>query len=246
MNNLYVFDVDGVLCDRGENIDPDFKSWFLDWIENKKFSLLTGSGREKTIDQISSIIVDKSVISYHCMGNNIWMNNREISINQFTLKKEEYDFIQDYINQHEFPIKTGYHIDIRKGSVNFSLVGRNATQEQRNFYTRFDNMFKDRLSFIRKFCSKFPRFEAYLGGDISVDICLAGCNKSQILEFCVPFDNFYFFGDRCYEHGIDQPLSQYLTYRNLDHIKTNMMDFPMIYFQINDGYKQTWEILKNL
>jgi hydroxymethylpyrimidine pyrophosphatase-like HAD family hydrolase len=246
MNNLYVFDVDGVLCDRGSIINPQFKLWFLDWLHSKNFSLLTGSGRQKTIDQIGEDIVQMSSISYHCMGNNIWINNREVSINQFTLHKEEYEFLQNYISQHSFPIKTGHHIDLRKGSINFSIVGRNANQEERKIYNEYDRLYNDRLHFIEKFCKEFPRFEAYLGGDTSVDICLVGCNKSQILEYALPFDNFYFFGDRCYKNGIDYPLSQYLTYRNLDHIKTNMMDFPMIYFQINNGYEETWEILKSL
>ena len=246
MNNLYVFDVDGVLCDRGQSIDTTFKSWFFDWLKNKQFSFLTGSSREKTIEQLGSELVDRCYLSYHCMGNNVWINSREISINQFILKKEEYEFLQNYVDTHPFPIKTGNHIDIRKGSINFSVVGRNANQSQRDFYTRFDAVSEDRLSFIKKFCLEFPRFEAYLGGDVSVDICLVGCNKSQILEYCLPFEKFYFFGDRCYPYGIDYPLAKTITHRTLDDIKDNMVSYKMMYFQIDNGYQQTWEILKHL
>lgn len=246
MNNLYIFDVDGVLCNRGENIDTEFKSYFTDWIKGKKFSLLTGSNREKTIHQIGQDLVNQCEISYHCMGNNIWIDNREICINQFVLKKEEYDFLQNYINNHSFPVKTGNHIDIRKGSVNFSIVGRNATTEERKLYISFDKMFGDRLKFIKNFCKKFPRFDAYLGGDISIDICLKGCDKSQILEFCLPFDCLYFFGDRCYPYGIDYPLSRHLTERTLELLQHRAKIYPMNYFQINHGYQQTWEILKHL
>ena len=52
MNAKFIFDVDGVLCDRGQLIDEKFK-WFLeDWAEDKQYYLATGSPRNKTIAQI--------------------------------------------------------------------------------------------------------------------------------------------------------------------------------------------------
>lgn len=248
MNTLFLFDVDGVLCDRGRKIDSEFKAWFLTWIEHKQFFFLTGSGREKTIEQLGYDLVSKTRISYHCMANSIWIDDKEVSINQFILKPEELAFIENYVRNNRFPKKTGNHIDIRNGSINFSVVGRNATEDDRKLYISFDNMHQDRKNFIRRFTQKFPRFEAYYGGDVSVDICLQDCNKQQVLTLLMPHDKLYFFGDRCYPGGIDYPLAKNFQQRKIEEFKdiSNIQRYQWEYFQIDDGYKQTWEILKLL
>lgn len=247
MNILYLFDVDGVLCDRGQKIEPEFKQWFLDWTNNKNFYYLTGSGREKTIEQLGYDLVTKTRISYHCMSNNIWIDDREINLNQFTLKTEELEFLEDYVKNSNFNTKTGNHIDFRKGSINFSVVGRNASDYARQSYQVYDKISNDRETFIKLFTSTFPRFEAYKGGDVSVDICLRDCNKSQILTLMPPCDKVLFFGDRCRPDGIDYPLARICTEANYNDIKINCTDiYRYKFFQIDNGYKQTWEILKSL
>lgn len=247
MNILYLFDVDGVLCDRGQKIEPEFKQWFLDWTNNKNFYYLTGSGREKTIEQLGHDLVTKTRISYHCMSNNIWIDNREINLNQFTLKNEELQFLEEYVKNSRFNTKTGNHIDFRKGSINFSVVGRNASDYARKSYQTYDKISNDRDNFIKLFTSKFPRFEAYKGGDVSIDICLHSCNKSQVLTLMPPCDKILFFGDRCRLGGIDYPLARICTEANYNDIKINCTDiYRYKYFQIDNGYKQTWEILKAL
>lgn len=246
MKQLYLFDVDGVLCDRGQKIDPSFHQWFSQFVEGKDFFFITGSGRDKTIDQLGQDIVSKCRISYHCMGNNIWIDNREVSINQFTLKNEELLFLEDVVKEHSFARKTGSHIEYRKGSVNFSIVGKNASTEDRKLYANYDKAFNDRIRIIKQIHKHFPRFDAYLGGDVSIDICLQGCNKSQILTMLVPYDRLYFFGDRCYDYGIDNPIAKYFTEKSIEDVKNNVSHHPWEYFQIDNGYMQTWDILKLL
>lgn len=246
MNSIFLFDVDGVLCDRGQKIDPQFKHWFTQFISNKEFCFITGSNREKTIEQLGKDLTDKCKISFHCMGNNIWIDGFEKSINQFILKPEELDFLETLVKEHPFSKKFGPHIDIRKGSVNFSIVGKNASEEDRNLYSRFDKLFNDRINIIKKFTRMFPRFDAYLGGEVSIDICLTTCNKSQVMSLLPPHDKLYFFGDRCYEYGIDSPLSHFFTKLTKDDVVANIERYPWEYFQIDNGFQETWDILKVL
>lgn len=247
MNIVYLFDVDGVLCDRGQKIEPAFKEWFSQWCDHRNFHYLTGSGREKTIDQLGYDLVTKTRISYHCMSNNIWIDDREVNLNTFTLRPAEIEFLEDYVKHSKFDIKTGNHIDYRKGSINFSVVGRNANQVQRQSYQRFDEDTQDRQNFIQSFTTMFPRFQAFLGGDVSIDICLHNCNKSQVLTLIPPWDKIFFFGDRCRQGGIDYPLAKMFQEANYLDIPSNKTDiFIWKYFQIDNGYKQTWEVLKQL
>ena len=236
MKIFYVFDVDGVLCDRGCSIDINFKQWFLNWSKDKTYYIHTGSPREKTIGQIGQEICDNSKISFHCLGNSIWLNNIETIINEFTFNKEELDYFDKVLKSSSFNLRTGNHINKRSGSYNFSVVGRNANIEQRKSYIAYDKLTQERISIVKDIRERFPRLDAFLGGDISIDICLRGADKSNILNVLGwQWDKLYFFGDTIFPYGVDYPVYQIagLGERN-----------TMI--QIDNGYKQTQTILETL
>ena len=67
---LYLFDVDGVLCDTGCKIDPEFQSWFIDWSKNNQYALVTGGTRTGTLEQIGEEIVRNAYMSFHCIPLN--------------------------------------------------------------------------------------------------------------------------------------------------------------------------------
>ena len=223
---IFLFDVDGVICDRGEKINPEFADWLKVFLQDKKFHWITGSVKERTIEQIGKDLYDMCKLSFHCMGNQINIEDEEVLINQFDLTDSEIRFLNDCIASSLFPHKTGNHIEVRKGSVNFSVAGRNASKEVRNMYIEYDNITRERARLVRHIETNIPRFHAYIGGDISIDICLRNCNKSQIIN--LTGNPTIFFGDRMESFGIDVPL-KHVSY---DH------------HHIKNGYKQTWEILK--
>ena len=51
-NMKFIFDVDGTLTPSRRQIEPDFLQFFLDFVDNHEVYLVTGSNREKTIEQI--------------------------------------------------------------------------------------------------------------------------------------------------------------------------------------------------
>ena len=228
----YIFDVDGVLCDTGKKIDSEFCAWFLDWSQDKEYYIVTGGERHSTLNQIGSEILNNAKIQFHCMGNHVFIEGREYKLNQFTLRAEELYWLTSYIQESPYHTKTGNHIEQRTGSLNVSVVGRNATTDERNNYIEWDKKYNERKLLAKEFVKQFPRFEAYLGGNTSIDICLRGGNKGSCLSFMnLSVKDSIFFGDKCYTGGIDFPLARVLKYGC---------------YQINNGYKQTWENLKKL
>ena len=228
----WLFDVDGVLCDTGNTIDPEFKAWFIQWASDKDIYLVTGSEREKTINQIGKEIVDMATISFNCLGNSIWMQDREFRVNQFSLTPEEHTWLTEKITHSPYHRRTGNHIVQRPGSLNFSILGRNATPVQRSEYKEWDLEHNERLTLVNELKERFPRLDAFIGGDISIDICLRGADKSQIYTL-LPYKGIvHFFGDKCKPNQIDYPLSE-------------RCEITDRIFEV-DGYKQTWEILKSL
>jgi phosphomannomutase len=229
----WIFDVDGVLCNTNEVIDPEFRDWFIEWSKDKEYYIVTGGERKSTIDQVGSTIVRNAKIQFHCMGNHIFIEGREYKINQFSLRPEEYFWLHSYIQESPYHTKTGNHIELRTGSLNVSVVGRNATQKERSDYIEWDKIYNERKQLAIEFEKQFPRFEAYLGGNTSIDICLRDANKGSCLSLVNdPRQDTYFFGDKCMPGGIDYPVTFWVS--------------PDKHFQINNGYKETWEKLKSL
>ena len=52
----YVFDVDGTLSESRQTIQLEFRLWFLKWMKNKNVFIVTGSDRQKTLEQIGTCI----------------------------------------------------------------------------------------------------------------------------------------------------------------------------------------------
>jgi phosphomannomutase len=237
MNTIYLFDVDGVLCDTGCKIETEFQKFFLEWSKDKKYYLVTGGERQSTIDQIGIEIVENAKIGFHCMGNQIFIEDREYAINQMHLSEPEYWWLENYAIESPYPVKTGNNIEYRIGSVNYSVVGKNATVEQKKDYFKWDIINKERQLLVEHINKLFPRLEAFIGGNASIDICLRGANKGSCIELIRhPDAKIIFFGDKCFLGGIDYPI--------VELAKIKFADIKV--FDITDGYKQTWEKLKIL
>lgn len=232
----WVFDVDGVLCDTNCVSVPAFREWFLDWSRDKQYYLVTGGLRENTIAQMGEEIVEGAVMTFNCLGNSIWQNGRHELINQFTLTPEEQNWLESQVAASKFPLRTGRHVNMRFGSMNFTILGRNADMLERTQYKEWDTHHQERATIAKEFIRLFPRFEAYLGGDISIDVCLKGANKGAAAHLIRKHsgDKLYFFGDRCHPGGIDEPFVRECNFDLGDRV-----------FHVS-GYAETWKILKGL
>lgn len=224
----FVFDVDGVLTNLGQTIEPKHKEFFLNWMKGKSVFLASGSDMDKTKRQLGEEIVNAVQSSFNCLGNSVWTNGVEEKRNDFRLTDIQKIFLQLQINKSAYSVRTGNHIEERTGVVNFSIVGRNANQEQRERYQKWDQEFKERERICKEFMGLFPAFSANIGGMISIDICKVGCDKRQVYDY-IP-KPVIFFGDRCFPGGIDKPLADRCVNEGdvVHHIK---------------NFEETWEIL---
>lgn len=231
----YLFDVDGVLCNRGEPISIDFKNYLLEFLKDKEYFLVTGSDREKATSQIGSELIENASVTFFCMGNVIYIDQQEIFINKLVLHDDEIRWLEDKINNSRFDTKLGNHIVNRKGTVSFSVLGRPADKTQRERYIKYDDLTNERFNIATELMKEFPRLEAFIGGDTSIDICCRGANKRQIMQFVSRSDNqLLFFTDRydAKKLHIDSPLVPCIE--------------PHCLHKIDNGYQQTWEILKKI
>ena len=86
--------------------------------------------------------------------------------------------------------------------VNFSTVGRDCNQEQRDAYFKWDNENKEREGIAWEITQRYPWLDATVGGEISIDIYRKGEDKGQILND-LNGEKFTFFGDKLQPGGND-------------------------------------------
>ena len=203
----YIFDVDGTLTPSRGSIDPKFYKEFLKFCYSHRVFLVTGSDRDKTIEQIGEEIYNACMRVYNCSGNSRWVRDKELYYSNWELPIEVKQWLNFKLEHSPFPLRTGLHFENRTGMCNFSVVGRKANPEQRKEYFYYDCKSKEREKIANALNEKYPDLQADVGGETGIDIFKKGCNKAQILSEFSNTDRIKFYGDRTDPAGNDYPLA---------------------------------------
>ena len=122
----YIFDVDGTLTPSRKKIEPEFAEFFQEFIKNNHVSLVTGSDREKTLEQVTPEIYNSCKRVYNCSGSDVYEGDLIVYRNDWELPIDVERFLQDELDFSQFPVRNGNHIERRPGGVNFSILGRDS------------------------------------------------------------------------------------------------------------------------
>lgn len=207
MKNKFLFDVDGTLTPSREVISDDFKYMFLEFCNNNSVYLVTGSDYHKTLEQLGETICHAVEGVYCCSGNEYLENSKILHTNDWKPCDDLMEFFHGEMERSQFSERSGNHVEMRNGCVNFSIVGRNASQEQRSLYVQWDKSCDERKSIAKRMTRSFPDLMAFVGGDTGIDVYPRGYDKSQVLQHFTDY-NVIFFGDAIYEGGNDYSIAQ--------------------------------------
>lgn len=227
----FIFDVDGTLTPSRGKIDDDFKKFFVEFCKNNNVYLVTGSDKPKTVEQIGNELYSMAKRVYNCSGSEVWVGDKQIKTNDWKIPYNVRSWLLDKLEESDFPLRTGLHIEERVGMVNFSIVGRNATIGERKLYVDYDKEKNERNLIADLFNKEFPELVARPGGETGIDISPVGKDKSQIIYDFDKDDTLHFFGDRMDPQGNDYPLKKVIV--------DNDLGFAI---QVN-GWENTWEML---
>ena len=241
MDRIFIFDVDGTLTPSRLPMTKEFEKGFKKWVEKNKFYLVTGSDLNKLKEQMNGNELNAEGI-FTCCGNQMWINDELIYENKFELTSKLKNSLDVVLMSNPYPHRYGNHIEDRGSMVNFSIVGRDCTQEQREHFFKWDEEKGERKKISTYIKQKFKDLDAVIGGQISIDIYPKGKDKSQILkhvmaDYSSPYDSqveFIFIGDRTMKGGNDYPLAKLM--EQTDNCK---------YYQTTD-WKDTVDILENI
>ena len=209
---IYIFDVDGTLTPSRGMMDRGFAHFFYKFVEENEVYIITGSDREKTLQQVPKEIYNLCIKVYQCSGNHVWQGDRELHRSDWKLPDQHHKWLLGELADSGFYRKTGQHFDQRIGLLNFSIPGRKCNIEERAMYKQWDEHKKEREGIAHRFNERWYRQEwwdisadlvvATVAGETGIDITPHGYGKEQIVK---NFDakKVIYFGDKTEEGGND-------------------------------------------
>tara|TARA_R100001443_G_scaffold92723_1_gene99370 strand:+ start:8749 stop:9513 length:765 start_codon:yes stop_codon:yes gene_type:complete len=220
-----LFDMDGTLTEPRQPITDDVLSALKSTAAGTKRHLVTGSELEKIEEQIPKddllFLFDRV---YACNGTRVYNCNLDMDdetspvepelIHKVTLL-DHYSSadINHIINvllkiasKTHTKIKTGTFIEWRESQINFSVLGRNCSRDQREDYVQWDLKSGERKKIVQQLRKEFQGWglSFRLGGQISIDITREGWDKSYAFSNMIESpDQCVFFGDKICKDGND-------------------------------------------
>jgi len=204
----FIFDVDGTLTDSRQQIDLSFEAFMIKFCCQYDVYLVTGSDREKTVEQVGLDICYRAKRVYNCSGADVYEKDVNVYKSDWTISDEVKKFLQDELDYSQFPIRCGNHIEERPGGINFSILGRGegVNLADREEYVKWDRNTGERVLIADRLKNQFPNLNVQIGGQTGLDI--SDNDKSQILRDFSLDDDIHFFGDMMQEGQNDYPLAK--------------------------------------
>ena len=202
----YIFDVDGTLTPSRKEIVHEFWAPFLIFCRHHDVYLVTGSDRQKTLEQLGLDICYTAKRVYNCSGSDVYEKDKNVYRDDWELPKKVENFLMDELAYSCFPIRNGNHIERRPGGINFSILGRDKDPMLgREEYIKWDKERLEREDIADRLRNHFPELNVQVGGQTGLDI--SNKDKSQILRDFSKDDDIHFFGDMMEKGQNDYPLA---------------------------------------
>lgn len=237
-----LFDMDGTLTEPRKKVQRDVINFLSCLSKEAKIGIVTGSPLEYILDQLGPAFSswDSETLSkfalYPCNGTQSFSFDAQSDSFILKTKISFFDYlsslgdantlymhlIMNILNLQSHALKSyntlkvsGHFISFRESVMNWSIPGRESSQEIRDDFSAQDKKFKIRESLreclrIRLDSFGLESLETALGGSTSIDIYPKGWDKTYVLNH-VPEEEAWFFGDKCSPGGNDFSLYRKLS-----------------------------------
>ncbi|KAM7207034.1 Eukaryotic phosphomannomutase [Rhypophila sp. PSN 637] len=243
-NTICLFDVDGTLTPARRDATPEVLDILSRLRQKCAIGFVGGSDLVKQQEQIGNPAggVDVTTLFDFCFAENgltAYKLGEKLESNSFIKwigedkYKELVKFILHYIADLDIPIKRGTFVEFRNGMINVSPIGRNASNEERQEFERFDKTAGVRKEFVNKLRERFGDLGLTfsIGGQISFDVFPTGWDKTYCLQHLeaeakkpggVEYTTIHFFGDKTMVGGNDYEI--FTDSRTIGHTVTGPND----------------------
>ncbi|MDR1375222.1 MAG: HAD-IIB family hydrolase [Holosporaceae bacterium] len=214
MKVIFVSDMDGTLTPARLSMSEEFAEFFGNFLTNRTFYIVSGSDYKKIQEQIPSKIISQISGIFASLGNEFYSQGKLVHQNNFEPEKSLLKKLENYRCTTAYPFKLfSNYIEIRVGMVNFSVLGRDCSPEDRERYNLWDKQNGERERIAFDLAKNYPSYDISIGGNISIDIVPHGFGKDQVatrLRKNHPEEKIIFLGDRVMAGGNDYAIAQRL------------------------------------
>ena len=179
----YIFDVDGVLTLPNQPIEPHFMRMFEHWMLKKDVYICTNNTYQNIMPRLGRRIIDNCQAVFTSGGNSIWKENKEHVVSNWRPSYELISFLESLLKMSDFKTRSGPNIEYRTGLINFSLVGKTASEDEIKRYQQWDKISKEKKTFAESIKKAFPNLGICFGSDTSIDISESCYDKANIYNF---------------------------------------------------------------
>lgn len=221
MKKLILFDIDGTLCESGNNLGDDIIKQIEYLKEDYHIGVVGGGRLDKILVQLRNLYMDHYFVECGSIYYENTCNIRENLnlVNRYTRDiriHELYDEINilvklclNFISKVDYTI-TGNFIDLRSGLVYVSLIGMSANIHERQRFIELDKKkyYRKRLLNILKMkaieLNISGKVKICEGGSVGLSIYPEEYDKVQVLDVLSnKYDEIHYFGDKYDENGND-------------------------------------------
>ncbi|KAH9479639.1 Phosphomannomutase 1 [Psilocybe cubensis] len=214
LKKLYLFDVDNTLTParHPRSLTPELQQTLCALREKVAIGFLGGSDFTKITEQLQTgdeVVLDQFDYGFAENGLIAYKLGKQLPSQSFIefIGEERYqlmvNFILHYIADLDIPIKRGTFVEFRRGMINVSPIGRNASLQERKDFEILDNKKGYRKAMIEALKTKFPDYGLTysIGGQLSFDIFPIGWDKTFALSHVEDenFEEIHFFGDKTHK-----------------------------------------------
>lgn len=211
----FIFDVDGTLTPPNKPMEMQFMRWFERWMVNSAVSvvLCTSNTFESISERLGRKIIEQSRIVFSCAGSEVYGDGKKAILNDWRPSLEVVQLLDQLVKDNGFKIRSGPNIEYRTGMISFSVVGKAASDADREKYKTWDHQTKDRNKIVNLLKEKFPNLFIIKSGETSIDI--SNTNKSQIMKYFMDEKYLWIFGNEFDTTGNDRPIQEMLEKNNI-------------------------------
>jgi phosphomannomutase len=224
-----IFDMDGTLTPATERMSESVAEAIAAVPNYYKKYLVSGSDFEKITNQIpETFLLSNFDKVFACNGTSVYNTNIDLDDETRPLAADLIHKVEllDHYSQADInhlisrllsiaseshtKAKTGTFVEWRESQINFSVVGRNCSTNQREDYVKWDKKSSERKKIVEKLYDEFQGWGLgfNLGGQISIDITRKEWDKTYSFKHIAekPKDCI-FFGDKIVKGGNDYEIA---------------------------------------
>jgi len=241
-NTICLFDVDETLTPARRPVSLEMLNLLARLRQKCAVGYVGGSDLAKQQEQLGTADVPVQTLFDFCFPENgltAFKNGQPLPSNSFIhwIGEDQYKelvrFVLHYVADLDIPFKRGTFVEFRNGMINVSPVGRNASQQERLEFNKYDEEHGVRKAMVEKLRERFGHLGLTfsIGGQISFDVFPTGWDKTYCLTHLeseakkpggITYTTIHFFGDKTAPGGNDYEI--YTDKRTIGHSVANPSD----------------------